>query len=97
MSTDNNLKLNSIENNEDEQKSENASLGYLRQLEEYLNELKITRFDCSQFNFDDLKVIGQGGFAIVYFIELQGVNYAVKRLKNNIYIDDDTFKRIKRE
>ncbi|CAG8833182.1 44249_t:CDS:2, partial [Gigaspora margarita] len=97
MATENNLNNISTENNGGEQMSEYASSGYLRKLEEYLTELKITKFDSSQFNFDNLKVIGQGGFAIVYFVELQGVNCAIKRLKNNIYIDDEIFKRIKRE
>ncbi|CAG8778364.1 12565_t:CDS:2 [Dentiscutata erythropus] len=71
MATDNNLNHNSKENNRGEQMSENTSSEYLRKLEEYLTELKITKFDCSQINFDNLKVIGQGGFAIVYFVELK--------------------------
>ncbi|CAG8740199.1 6878_t:CDS:2 [Racocetra fulgida] len=84
MSTDNNSKDNITENNRDEQKLENEcdfqfnninfnelAFEYLRKLEEYLNELKITKFDYSQFNFDDLKIIGHGGFAVVYSAELQ--------------------------
>ncbi|CAG8534372.1 5837_t:CDS:2 [Cetraspora pellucida] len=72
---------NVIGNDGDEQRLENPSYEYLRRLEEYLDELEITRFDSSQFKFDNL----------------QGTNYAIKRLKNNIYLDDETFKRIRRE
>ncbi|CAG8747779.1 9448_t:CDS:2, partial [Racocetra persica] len=85
MVTDNDSKYNITKNNKDEQKLENTLSGYLKKLEEYLDELGITRFDCSQINFDNLKVIRHRGFAVVYHVELQGLNCTIKRLKNNIY------------
>ncbi|CAG8688773.1 1744_t:CDS:2, partial [Cetraspora pellucida] len=58
MATGSNVKGN----NGDEQRLDNPSYEYLRRLEEYLDELRITRFDSSQLKFDN--VIGHGGFAV---------------------------------
>ncbi|CAG8794940.1 6092_t:CDS:2, partial [Racocetra persica] len=60
-----------------------------------------SKYNITKNNKDEQKLentlIGHGGFAVVYRVELQNLNCVIKRLKINIYIDDETFRRIKRE
>ncbi|RIB22660.1 hypothetical protein C2G38_964235 [Gigaspora rosea] len=76
-------------------KQEKELINYSSQLELFLNNYNIKRLDYSQFK--DRRIIGKGGFGVVYSVIFQGKKYAVKTLKNNSYIDCKTFKRIKRE
>ncbi|CAG8476640.1 6601_t:CDS:2 [Scutellospora calospora] len=44
-----------------------------------------------------IKIIGQGGFAVVYSAIFQGKEYALKSLNNNITLDNKAFKQIRNE
>ncbi|CAG8488933.1 5455_t:CDS:2, partial [Dentiscutata erythropus] len=70
-------------------------VAYSKQLEKYLNEYNIRNFCHSEFS--DHKIIGQGGFAVVYSVVFQGTKYALKSLNNNIVLDNKAFKQIKNE
>lgn len=60
-----------------------------------MNECKIQNFCHSEFS--DHKIIGQGGFAVVYSTIFRGKKYALKSLNNNIVLDTKAFKQIKNE
>ncbi|CAG8667483.1 15938_t:CDS:2, partial [Gigaspora rosea] len=70
-------------------------VAYSKRLEKYLNECKIQNFCHSEFS--DHKIIGQGGFAVVYSTIFRGKKYALKSLNNNIILDNKAFKQIKNE
>ncbi|KAF0480855.1 glycosyltransferase family 2 protein [Gigaspora margarita] len=95
MSVNNNSELNDSENKIDDKNLEKTTSGYLEKLEKYLNELDIKRFDYSQCK--DLKRIGQGRVSVVYLVTFQGEKYALKSLVNNLDIDNETFKLIRRK
>ncbi|CAG8488902.1 5453_t:CDS:2 [Dentiscutata erythropus] len=75
--------------------SELPVVAYSKRLEKYLNEYNIQNFCHSEFS--DRKVIGQGGFAVVYSAIFQGTKYALKSLNNNIVLDNKAFKQIRNE
>ncbi|CAG8560769.1 25079_t:CDS:10, partial [Dentiscutata erythropus] len=66
---------------------------------EYTKELEtscdVKHFDYSQFS--DCKVIGRGGYSVVYSAIFEGQIYAIKSLKNNLSFDDKIFKNVKSE
>ncbi|CAG8816886.1 13965_t:CDS:1, partial [Gigaspora rosea] len=68
-------------------------VAYSKRLENYLNECNIQSFCHSEFS--DHKIIGQGGFTVVYSTIFQGKKYALKSLNNNIVLDNKAFKQIK--
>ncbi|CAG8466706.1 6932_t:CDS:2, partial [Dentiscutata erythropus] len=68
---------------------------YSKKLETYLKSHDIKCFNYSECN--NLKRIGQGGFATVYSAYFQKREYALKSLNNNLCLDDDSFKRLRNE
>ncbi|CAG8555585.1 4160_t:CDS:2, partial [Cetraspora pellucida] len=72
-----------------------ALVEYSDQLMTYFKKYDIKIFDCSQH--ENLKVIGSGGFAVVYSTILEGEKYALKSLKNNLSLNHKEFKQFRRE
>ncbi|CAG8494443.1 15624_t:CDS:10, partial [Cetraspora pellucida] len=72
-----------------------ALVEYSDQLMAYFKKYDIKIFDCSQH--ENLKVIGSGGFAVVYSAILEGEKYALKSLKNNLSLNEKEFKQFRRE
>lgn len=68
---------------------------YSEQLEIYFDKFSIKKYDFSQF--EDIKVIGRGGSAIVYEATLLGKKFALKILEYNISMDRQSFEKTKRE
>ncbi|KAF0479088.1 glycosyltransferase family 2 protein [Gigaspora margarita] len=69
-------------------------IDYSEELQSYLNARNIRSFEYSQFN--NIKLIGDGGFAIVYSALFQEKKYALKRLKDSS-LDEKRFKPLRRE
>ncbi|KAF0515144.1 kinase-like protein [Gigaspora margarita] len=68
---------------------------YLEHLEKYLKKVEITNFDYSLFG--NLKFIGSGASADVYFTTYKNNKYALKCLHNNLCFNNKTFKKFIRE
>ncbi|CAG8680120.1 13449_t:CDS:2, partial [Dentiscutata heterogama] len=101
---DGNLKYELIENGRNvilDKSCKNVSnldytfLGYSEKLEKHLRDFNIKSFDYSKFN--EHKIIGKGETATVYSARFQGRTYALKCINNNLYMNDNTFTKIKRE
>ncbi|KAF0349247.1 kinase-like protein [Gigaspora margarita] len=68
---------------------------YSKKLETSLKDHNIKYFDYSQYS--DFKPIGSGGYADVHSAIFEGQIYAIKSLKNNLYLDDRLFKKVESE
>ncbi|CAG8825091.1 22250_t:CDS:1, partial [Racocetra persica] len=68
---------------------------YAEPLETYLIEHDVKSFDYSQFC--NIKVIGKGGYAIVYSASYEGEVYALKSLNNNLALGYSEYKQLKNE
>ncbi|CAG8726574.1 14664_t:CDS:2, partial [Gigaspora rosea] len=67
---------------------------YSEKLQSYLNERNIKSFEYSQFN--NIELIGEGGFAFVYSAIFREKKYALKRLKG-LNLDEKGFKQLRHE
>ncbi|CAG8769438.1 8591_t:CDS:2 [Cetraspora pellucida] len=72
-----------------------ALIDYSEELLEYFEKNNIKIFDYSERK--NLKRIGQGGYAVVYSVILEGKNYALKSLNNNLDFDHNQFRQFKHE
>ncbi|CAG8520846.1 2197_t:CDS:2, partial [Scutellospora calospora] len=69
---------------------------YSERLEKYLmNECGIKKYDFSKFI--ELRVIGEGGSAIMYSAKFQDETYALKSLRTNLHIPEKSLKKFIRE
>ncbi|CAG8732751.1 31039_t:CDS:2 [Gigaspora margarita] len=68
---------------------------YPQQVEKLLKERNIKEYDYSQC--ENRKLIGHGGFSLVYSIVYHGTQYALKCLSSNMSYDDNPIKLLKRE
>ncbi|CAG8785837.1 11642_t:CDS:1, partial [Gigaspora rosea] len=69
-------------------------IDYSEELQSYLNARSIESFECSEFS--NLKLIGEGAFAIVHSAIFREKKYALKRLKD-LSLDEKMFKQLRRE
>ncbi|CAG8750384.1 4032_t:CDS:2, partial [Dentiscutata erythropus] len=83
------------ENDKDVMSNGKPLIENIDRLKEHLKVLSINSFDHSQFN--ENYIIGSGGSATVISASLGEQKYALKRMNNNICLNDITFNKLVRE
>ncbi|CAG8651866.1 23956_t:CDS:2, partial [Dentiscutata erythropus] len=73
----------------------NEASEFSEELEIWLKSSHIKSFDYPEFK--DVKLIGRGGFAVVYSATFNGQIYALKSFNLNLKFEDNEFEKLKRE